>query len=273
MRHLKVMGLCLAAVFALGAVAVADASAELPAVFECATAAKVGGKYTGKYTEKKCAKEATTKEVEEGKKNKYEWREWDKEPSKAKTFKGKGGSADLAVQGSVTVTCAKSSDSGKFTGPKTAGDVVAIFSGCEVAGIKCENTSKAGEIKTNPLDGEVGYIEGAGTGHPVVGADLKPESSPYFAEFECKESPFPLRLRTGGSVIGEVTPVNTLTKEATFHFREAGGKQIPEEFEGGLPDTLITGTCKGVGCTPNGEDPSAEETTVTNKGEELELKA
>lgn len=270
MKYLRISILCLVASFALGAIAAATASAELPAVYECFATAKVGGKYTGKYTEKKCQKEATTKEVEEGKKNKYEWREWDKEPSKVKTFKGKGGSADLAVQGSVTVTCSKSADSGKFTGPKTAGDVVAIFSGCEVAGIKCENTSKAGEIKTNPLDGEVGYINKAKT---EVGADLKPETGPYFAEFECKESPFPLRLRTGGSVIGEVTPVNTLTKEATFHFREAGGHQLPEEFESGLPDTLITGTCKGVGCTPNGEDPSAEETTVTNKGEELELKA
>jgi hypothetical protein len=251
------------AVFALSAtITAASASAgTLPALYECAKVAKAekgkgiwnkGCKVEGKHGAKE---------------NEYEVKEGF---GKGKVFKGKGGSADLAVKGSVTVSCAKSTDSGKFTGSKAAGDVVAIFSGCEVAGIKCSNTSKAGEIKTNALDGEVGYINAA---KKEVGADLKPESAAYLAEFECEESPFPLRLRVSGSVIGRVSPINTFTKSATFTFRESGGKQEVEKFESGLPDTPITGTCKGVGCTPNGEDESGEETTVVNKGEELELKA
>jgi hypothetical protein len=253
----------------VSAIIAASASAELPALYECAKTAKVGGKYTSKFTDKKCSKEASGKEVEEGKTNKYELQEWNKAPSKVKAFKGKGGRADLAIEGFVTVACAKSTDSGKFTGPKTAGDVVATFTGCEIAGIKCSNTSKAGEIKTNPLDGEVGYINKT---KKEVGADLKPESSAYFAEFQCEEA-IPLRLRTSGSVIGRVSPINKMTKEATFEFRESGGKQEVQKFETGLPDILITEDCKGAGCTPNGPANSAEETIVVNKGEELELKA
>jgi hypothetical protein len=268
-RYLRITGLCLVVIVSVSAIASASASAELPTLYECAKAAKVGKKYTGKFTDKKCTKEATAKEIEEGKTNKYEFQEWNKEPKKIKAFKGKGGRADLAIEHSVTVACAKSTDSGKFTGPKTAGDVVAIFTGCEIAGLKCSNTSKAGEIKTNPLDGEVGYINKT---KKEVGADLKPESGLYFAEFQCEEA-IPLRLRVGGSVIGRINPINTMTKEATFEFRESGGKQEVQKFETGLSDILIAETCKGTGCTPSDPENAAEETIAVNKGEELELVA
>jgi hypothetical protein len=270
MRYLRISGLCLTAVVAASAIATTSASAELPALYECAKATKVGKKYTGKFTDKKCTKEASKTEIEEGKTNKYEFQEWNKEPKKVKSFKGKGGRAFLAIEHFVTISCAKSTDSGRFTGPKTAGDVVAVFSGCEISGLKCSNTSKAGEIRTNPLDGEVGYINKA---KKEVGADLKPESGPYFAEFECEEPGTPLRLRVSGSVIGRVGPVDTMTKEATFEFRDPGGRQEVQKFEAGLSDTLLTEDCKGVGCTPNDPVNSGEETTAVNKGEELELVA
>ena len=71
--RLKIMGLCLVAVFAMTALVSASASAAEPAFYECH---KLTAKpYTGKYTDKKCTKEATAKEQAEGKKNKYELQE------------------------------------------------------------------------------------------------------------------------------------------------------------------------------------------------------
>lgn len=264
MRHFKIMGLCLVAVFALSAVVASAASASLPAVYECAKTVKFEGKYTGHYTSKACSE--ASKVVSGGK---YELREYSKGEA-GKTFKGKGGGADLAIEGVATVACTSSTDTGKFSGPKTSNHTIATFKGCEIAGLKCNSAgAPTGTVVTKSLAGEVGYISGKGTEHPVVGVDLRPETGLYEAEFECAD----LHLRVSGSVIGEViVPLKTFTKTVTFKFRESGGKQHPEEFEGGLPDTLITETCKGEGCTPGGTpDPSAEETEVTNKGESLEL--
>jgi hypothetical protein len=280
MSYVRILGLCLMAAFASAAVAATAASAELPEVYQCGLARKVSGKYTGHYVGKKCgeSEKATKAQEEEGKKNKYEFEPWNLgsktektgKQGKSKPFKGKGGGADLAIEGVDTVTCGKSTDSGEFTGPKTAGDVVAVFSGCEITGHKCSNTSKAGEIKTNPMEGEVGYINKA---NKEAGADLKPETGLYFAEFECGSGEEGLHVRVTGSVIGTIAPINKFSKEATFSFKETNGKQHPEEFEGGVKDTLISELCKGEGCTPSGNNPSGEETIVTNKGEELELKA
>lgn len=269
MRHLRMIGLCLVAAFALGAVMSATASAELPEVVECAKAAKLGKKYTGDYTDKKCSKEASAKEIEEGKTNKYVLRPWDKEPSKVKAFKGKGAGSNLDVVGLGEVTCTSSTDEGKFTGPKTAGGIKVTFKGCEVDHEKCHSKSAAsGEIKTNTLDGEVGYINKA---TKEVGADLKAESGPYEAEFEC--GVLPLDAVVKGSVIGIVEPINKFTKEATFTFERLGTTQLPSKLEGGLPDTLVVEECGACNPIGSGEKESGMQNEVVNKGEELELLA
>jgi hypothetical protein len=255
------LGLCLVAVFAFGAIAASTASAAEPALYECAKLKKNAKtkKYEGKYTNKTCS---TVSEKSEGE---YELQEG---IGKGKEFKGKGSAGDLEVIGVGEVQCTKSADTGKFNSPKTADDVKVTFTGCSTLGHKCESAGAAsGEIKTETLEGEVGYLNKA---TPLVGVDLKPQSGIYLAQFTC--NPEELNLRVRGSVIGEVLPpYNHFTKEATLKFHSHDGTQEWESFEGGLKDTLVAESC--FGCEPSGEAPSGESQVVVNKGEELELKA
>lgn len=260
MRYARVIGACMIAAFALAAVAAASASAAEPALYECAKAAKSGKKYTGGYNNKTCSEANATHE------GKYELKEG---IGKGKAFKGKGGTANLEIQSVGGVSCTSSSDTGKFTGPKTGGNIVVVFEGCELLHHPCTNTSKSGEIKTNPLKGEVGYIEGGKAAHEV-GVELSAESGPYEAEFRCAEGEF----RVSGGVIGLVTsPKNVFTKEAGFLFQQSAGVQKYKKLEGGPEVNLWTET-SSIGANQWTEPlQSAESTESTGKGEELELKA
>jgi hypothetical protein len=256
MRRLRIIGLCVVALLALGAVAASAAMAEDPAIYECAKAAKEGKTYKGHYSSKKC--EASSYHAEGG--QKYELQEWNK--AKPKAFKGKGGGANLEIEGVGGVTCTKSSNTGQFTGGKSAGKITAIFTGCLLHSDPCTSAgAKSGEVKTKALDGVVGWISKA---KEEVGVELKAEAGLYEAEFVCGE----LNLRVSGAVIGLVKPpYNHFTKEVTLVFEQSGGVQKPTKLEGGPTAGLFTEIDEGV------KHPSAESTEVTGKGEELELQA
>jgi hypothetical protein len=260
MRRFGIVGVCLAVLAAFTTVSVANAVASEPALYECHKEAKGHGKYSKGC---KVEKEGGGYEIKEG-------------IGKGKPFKGKGKGANLEIKGNGGVACTSSAVTGKFTSPKTAGDVVATFKGCEFNGKKCESGSTAGTIVTNPLKGSVGYLEGKGTKTPRVGADISAESGEVLATFKCGSTTGTDDFAVTGSVIGEVTPVNKFTKEATFVFEEVAiGVQKWKKFEEGLEDVLVPHICTSC------EDPlkegftaeSAQETTVVNKGEELMLKA
>jgi hypothetical protein len=275
MKRIEVIGVCLTIVVAFAWAIVVSASAAEPALYECAKAAKVGKKYTGKYTDKKCSKEATAKEIEEGKTNKYELKEGF---GKGKLFKGKGKGVDLEEAEIGGITCMSSTDTGKFTSPKTAVNIVVTFKGCSFAGKKCTSEgAQAGELVTNPLKGEIGYLAGKGTETPKVGIDLSAESGEVLAVgYNCFFGAAVMAVT--GSVIGEVTPVNVFTKEWTWTFRQTReiGVQEWTKFEEGPKDILRTHVCDETGCNPLKHGSGAQtalETTVANKGEELELKA
>jgi hypothetical protein len=281
MRKLRFGALCLLVATALSSVAAGSASAELPALYECGKAPKetviVKGKpksvFTGKYTSSKCTTLAPPGKyrAEGAPEGKFEIQEG---IGKGKAFKGKGGAANLAIKGIASVSCLKSTDSGKFNTPKTAHEVEVTFTGCETAGLKCTNTATAGEIKTNKLSAEVGYVSGKGTEHFVVGVDIKPESGEFLSVFHCQETTF----RVTGSVIGEIvpgptSPINKFSKTVTLRFTQSNGVQHIEKFEGGLPDTLGTEVCPNECKGSFTKNPSGEETESTGTGESLELKA
>ncbi len=257
--RLKMMGLCLVAVFALTAAISASASAAEPAFYECH---KLTTKpYTGKYTDKKCSVEASPTEISEGKKNKYELQEGI--GTKGKAFKGKGGAATLhtpAVGGEVS--CKSFKDEGHVTTPTTEGKVISEFKVCTSLGKKCASAGqKAGTIKTNSLAGELGYINKASKS---VGVALKAETGSVLAEFNCEG----LEIVTTGSVIGTLEPVNVFTKTEVNKFQVNGeGFQTVKKFEGGETHVLLS--------TINGSGPfeSGQQAEATNKGEELEVKA
>ena len=262
MKSMRIIGLALVAVFAIAAVSASAASAEeLPAVFKCGKVAKGGdGKYHGKFSDKACSASTT-----EGK---YELEEGITGIKKTE-FKGKGGEAELTTPKLKNVVkCLKFKDSGQWTGAKSQGKVVSIFSKCESLGKSCASAgAKSGEIKTFALKGVLGYITG---GSGKVGVELSPETGSKLAEFTCGTEG-PLHLEAAGAVIGTVGPVNVFSKELVQNFEtvEKGGikEQKYNQLEGGLPTTVET--------TINGEGPfaSAQFAEAKNKGEFLEIKA
>ncbi len=264
MSNLKALGLAFAAMLVIAGLTAVSASASDPALYECAKAPKIEKKFSGHYSNKKCTPESFVAAGGQ----KYEFQEWKKEPAKIKAFKGKGAGANLEIQGAGGITCKKSSDTGKFTGPKTASDINVTFTGCEFLGFQCASAgAKAGEVKTNPLKAEIGYVNKA---KHEVGVDLSAEKGLYEAELTCST----IHLRVSGAVIGTATPVNTFSKTATLTFNQSAGFQEVEHFESGIKQTLFTEVAFEE--EPFSEESGAqsgEETEVTNKGEELELKA
>ena len=254
MRHRVMILAALAAMLAGGAVATASASASgLPALYECA---KVTPKGSGKYN-KGCKVEGKHGTGENG----YEIKEGF---GKGKTFKAKGGGANLEAPGVGGIDCLKSSATGRFTSA-TTGDSTATFDDCEYSGHKCNSPGAAtGTIVTNPLTAVVGYLSGKGTMTPKVGAAFSPETGEYLAAFECG----PYDFQVTGSVIGEVTPVNRFGKEAVFSFRQkAIGIQEWESFEEGPSQRLTVYLCTE--CA----NPKTEAEIGTYADEELEIKA
>jgi opacity protein-like surface antigen len=272
MKHFKTMLAAVVAVTALAAVASAGASAAEPALFQCGSAPKNAEKhFTGGFTDKKCSVPSAT---HEGKYNLEEWNLGSAElktgkKGKVKKFKGKGKGANLEVKQLGGIACTSSTDTGEFNGPKSAANVAVTFKGCELAHHTCQNTATAGEIKTNALKGEIGYIEGGAAKHEV-GVALTSQTGIYLGEFKCGE----LEIRVHGTVIGLVTSTkNAFTKEATLLFQQSGGEQRIKKLEGGPTDVLLTESRKTGAEWPIEAAESGEETESTGKGEELELKA
>lgn len=147
-----------------------------------------------------------------------------------------------------TVTCNSIDNLGEITGPKTAW-VLVTFLGCNLSGVDpCTGGAGAGSgnIMTSLLNIALGYIKKS---TKEVGTDLTGTggtSKELLAEFECNAEGTLLPARVEGSVIGAVTPVNTLTSTLTINFAESGGKQAVKKFEKGEEDVLKTSLNKGV---------------------------
>lgn len=150
MKRIKIVGLCLVAVFAF--TALAATSAQAGQIGKCVKAPKVNKKYTGKYTEKYCSTRATAKEEEEeGKKNKYEW-----VPNAGKIpFTSESGESKLNSAAGA-ITCKKGKDTGEFIGANENRDTF-TFEECSAEPAKgvvvpCQsNPAVKGVIVTNLL--------------------------------------------------------------------------------------------------------------------------
>jgi hypothetical protein len=266
MKRMRILGLAILAVFALGVVAASSASAATPEWTECA---KVEG---GKF-EKGCGAE--------GGKGGYEKKTG---IGKGKAFKGKGGLARLHTaipgKGDVPVECQKFKDSGSVVAPNLQVKVVAVFSKCAAAGFICQSGTKKGTIETKSMAGELGYV----SKEPLkVGASLAAEAEPgagLLAEFTCTGI---ASVRVHGAVIGtQEGDINTFSKvsKTVYNVIEAelipGFKSIINEdtkFEGGPFTVLLSEFEQGKGWEPAGGLPSGQEGTAENKGENLEVKA
>jgi hypothetical protein len=281
MKRIKTIGLCLVAIFAMGAIMSAGASAAEPEWAECTKAPKVGKSTpTGEFSEKNCSAGVAG--------GKYLLKSG---IGKGKKFKGTGGPSVLHNKGPFgdnKVECLTSKDEGEIQAPNIEKNVKVTFKGCTGLGHPCTSTgAKSGEIKSGPYKGELGYISKPGK---MVGVDLNNESTPggVMAEFSCVV----VNLQVVGSAIGvQSGDINVVSKESTSTFavgpylgelESPFGKFTPlvniPKFEGGPADILLTNSCgkfveELLGKECSGFAPSGQEGINNNKGENLEVKA
>lgn len=265
MKSMRILVLAILAVFALGALTAAGASATEPGWYECAKNKTEGT------LEKGCGTAGKGYELKPG-------------VGKGKAFKGKGGEAKLHTaipgKGDIPVECASFKDEGHALAPNLQVKVVAKFSKCKFAGLPCQSGAKSGEIVTNSLAGELGYVSKSPL---VVGASLYAESEPgkgLEAEFTCTGA---AKIRVHGGVIGTQTgDINTFSKTSTITYKTTEAEFIPgfksvvnedQKFEGGPETILLTEFEQGKGWEPEGGLPSGQEASATNKGEDIEIKA
>ncbi len=267
MRHLRMVGLSLVAVFAIAAVTATSASA-LPEWGKCE--AKAGGKYSDSNCTVKAKKGGGTFEWTKGK---------DLAPVKftgknvgsggvLTTFlrtcsiEGEGagqrwtrkkceeeGGVDAEAGLTVKVECESETSSGQAEGTNKVSNVLVTFKGCTAFGAgPCTSAGAAeGEVKVNPLKGKLGYISKP---KKEAGVLLEPaKHHGHFADFVClgflktvvgvgnsKEGAQYLPESTGGydGIISPITPVNTMTTKYTqvYTTNEATNENIPAKFEG-----------------------------------------
>jgi hypothetical protein len=259
MKRIGIVGLCLAAMFALSAMGASSAFAGEYGV--CAKAAKVGKTYTGKYEDKNCTKEEASKTG-----GKYEW---DPYPGPAGTKWGYTSKSKTAIlEGEAgNITCKASTDVGEVTGVKSDVDQT-TFTDCILSLTKesCQNTATKGSIETDknvttlidngekgdsgkePAPGEVWTQftgEVGATGFNGVPNDL--------AEWECSGIPFV----SDGSLSGVTTEdVNVMSTKSKTVFNKSVGEQdlvttffnpLSGKVESGAAVENVTGEVKNAG--------------------------
>jgi hypothetical protein len=233
LKRLRIIGLCLVAIFALSAVGASSAMAEHLEVGKCKSVAK-----TGKWEDSNC-----TKALAEGN---FEW-----EALKANVpFTSTSGVKKL-ISGAGTIECKKDKNVGELTGTMT--DTVQItFEECTTLGglVSCSSSGAgSGVIKTNTLESKLSWLKRAAP--MTVGLDLAPKApATEFTAFTCLTE----NIRVGGSVIGAITPLNTMSTKASLELKcsPAGStKQQYTKDEGEPTDTLtisVNGGAPGVAC-------------------------
>ena len=227
MRWVSRVGVCLLAVFALMSLATASAAAEPPEFGRCVKQA--GGKFkTGSCTTAAVAGE-----------EKFEWL-----PGVVKS-KFTIDSPTVVIFETVKtsrVTCTGEKGTGEYTGPKSVGNVVMTFTGCECCKLKCNTKgAKAGELEFNPLEGEPGIIKkGETAAKSKAGLELFAPGGGNWAEFSCSTIFVTIK---GAAIVA--LPANAMKLSYPLKFTCARGVQKPERFEGGPQAALESNSGTG----------------------------
>ena len=142
------------------------------------------------------------------------------ERSNQRQFSSIEGEGKLVTRKGEEVKCKGGRDTGEITGPKQAKDILISYTGCTakaaVEEYNCQSGATTGEIKTFDLLGRLGFINKA---KKEVGILFNPETGnaknprTLFAEFECVNKKTGGKnnfIKVKGSIIGAITPVNTL---------------------------------------------------------------
>jgi hypothetical protein len=164
-------------------------------------------------------------------------------PAVKKQITSEGGEALLETVAGTKVACKAVTNNGTIPADdaNAVREATVTFTGCEADGFKCKTAGGAvGEVQTNPLKGQLGYLGSVGSGK--VGVDLVPETGELLAEISCLGGFAKAKVR--GDLIGEIAPLNIATKEFSLTFKQASGKQewasvfLEEPFESGKYDEV-----------------------------------
>jgi hypothetical protein len=275
MRRIRIVGLCLVAVFAFGAMAMTSTASagtykwcrsqkKGPYIdSRCRTHARPGkGKYIlnpvepcvptkhGEFLNSTCT--LHSKPVKHGK---YEITRL-----RGFTSVSRAARLDFPELGPDDIQCRASTDIGEITGPKTDVDRM-TFTGCEFEGLECESagpnstaSEKSGVIITNLLHSKLvdnpeqlpetvwGPAEGPSVGE-VWDELVSVEHTPYITEIDCGGGVVDVRVM--GWIAGVYTSgVDAMTKTTTVKFGESpAGTQglLVEAFTGGFPPWVPAG--------------------------------
>jgi hypothetical protein len=148
-------------------------------------------------------------------------------------------------------------------GSKKAKKIVMKFTGCEnTTSTKCTSTGAGvGEIVTQALEGELGYLEPGVALAKVVAFALKPEVGTLITLYTCLQHD-----EVKGCIISKLSEANILTNKFSLVFEEAGGEQKPKSFEPELT--------KKEPCSPKGKvGNEAELAEGWEFGDELNITA
>jgi hypothetical protein len=249
MKRIKVVGLCLVAVFAFSAMVASGAQAATyktcvaqkhgeftdsacsvksakahKGKFELAPVAMCVAQKHGEYTDSACSVKSV-----KAHKGKFE------KASKLK-FTASSGPAVLETPelGANNIECSASTSKGELTGPKTA-TFQTHFTGCKFVGIACHsggpdgNTEPPENILTNTTEAKLlgpGEKTNGGAGGAVPAGQvwnelISIEHTPYQAELEC---PGAVAARTSGYLAGNETVINTPGPTSTLTFSKTEGE-------------------------------------------------
>jgi hypothetical protein len=280
MRRIRIVGLCLVAVFAIGAVTATGASAfgEPPEVGRCLPKAGGDWKNSG------CSVPSTATE------KKFEWYPAFKankhgetklaEKLKFTSSAKEGALIQLETVKEEKIICKGTNGNGKegqtsegeVTGPKTNVATKIIFRGCEFTEVGvCKNTATSGEITVNDLDGTIGFQTETGEQKKWKVANLfKPKTGSIFTEFTCGGAPVVVKSNSEslGGVLNPIT-ANAMKLTATVKFTASKGKQKPEKFAAdplGTKRTLLSNKLGGAFA-----QAGQTLTTIQKNGEKLEV--
>lgn len=261
MKRVQIMGLCLVAMVAFGAMVASAAQAAEVGV--CLKTPRVEGKYSGQYVEKNCLTLATSEEVAEGK-NEYEWYPGtsaigvDGTTSATFQYTSKSGKVHLRMPSTIIkvlghftdeaeIVCKSSKDSGEWTGPGADVDTI-TFAKCVLKisekekGYVCTSAGRSqGEIETsrlnsslvgspeqreqivlNPTSHELEeYLVGPAEGK--VWIEYSPAPGEPVAEYGCEHG---VTFKTTGTIAGtDISPVNAMGRNLKTSYGPGSGLQ------------------------------------------------
>ena len=179
------------------------------------------------------------------------------------------------VGGASKLNCGVGSLEGEYTTAKTETISHLTLDRCVdvTTNTSCQsNPLEQGRIQSSgALEGELGFITSGEK--PSVGWDLKPRSpATSLVSFECGSGLSTAALSLEGSVIGRATPIDQMVSAFEVLYKQSGGKQIPEFFEGAGREVLTLTTTPFIGPAIS-EQAGLRSRGVRTGAEPLEIKA